>query len=245
MSTHADDASATDLKHLRVIAKTEGKPCLEEVLAGTIELQKADLGCVHLCNPDTKWPEMVADRGHSRDFIGHFLQDGHDERAIWSRALVRRKRIIVEDIWTDASFACYRTAADGGYRAVQSTPLFSRDGVPLGAISTFFREPHVWTDQELRFSDLYAALAVELVERQRAEEALQASEARYRMLIHTLPVAIYTCDETGHITLFNDAAIKLWGARPTLKETNGADRTSCTIPTVDRCLWTCARWRLP
>ena len=68
------------------------------------------------------------------------------------------RRIIVEDsraedICTDASFASYRTAADGAYRALQSTPLFSRSGIPLGAISTFFREPHNWTDRDFRFSD--------------------------------------------------------------------------------------------
>ena len=208
-------------------ARTEVKPFLEELLAGTVELQKADLGCVHICNPAAKWPEIVAYRALGRDFIGHFLQDGHDERTIWSRALVQGRRIIVEDswvedswaedIWTGASFASYRNAADGAYRAAQSTPLFNRSGVALGAISTFFRKPHNWTDQEFRFSDLYAALAVERIERQRAEEALQASEARYRLVIQTLPVAVYTCDATGRITLFNDAAVALWGRTPDLE----------------------------
>lgn len=218
MSTHPEDLSDTELEQLRVAAKTEVQPFLEEVLAGTMELQKADLGCVHLCNPVTKWPEIVAYRGPSRDFIGHFLEDGHDERTIWSRALVQGRRIIVEDsraedIWTDASFAWYRSAADGAYRAFQSTPLYSRSRVPLGSISTFFREPHNWTDQDFRFSDLYAALAVERIERQCAEEALRASEA----MIQTLPVAVYTCDVTGHITFFNDAAVALWGRTPDLE----------------------------
>lgn len=218
MSTHPEDSSNTKLEQLRVIAETGVQPFLEEVLAGTVELQKADLGCVHLCNPATKWPEMVAYRGPSRDFIGHSLQDVQDERSIWNRALMQGRRIIVEDswaedIWTDASFAWYRTAADGAYRAFQSTPLYSRSRVPLGSISTFFREPHSWTDEDFRFSDLYAALAVELIERQRAEEALRASEA----VIRTLPVAVYTCDASGHITFFNDAAVALWGRTPDLE----------------------------
>jgi PAS domain S-box-containing protein len=217
MSTHPEDLSDTELEQLRVAAKTEVQPFLEEVLAGTIELQKADLGCVHLCNPVTKRPEMVAYRGPGSRSIGHFLQDGHDERTIWSRALVQGSRIIVEDSWaedirTDASFARYRSAADGAYRAFQSTPLYSRSRVPLGSISTFFREPHSWTDRDFRVSDLYAALAVERIERQRAEEALRASEA----VIQTLPVAVYTCDATGHITFFNDAAVALWGRTPDL-----------------------------
>ena len=97
MSTHPDDLSDTELKQLRVTATTEVKPFLEDVLAGTVELQKADFGCVHFCNPATKWPEMVAYRGLRRDFIGDFLQDGHDERTIWSRALVQGRRLIVGD----------------------------------------------------------------------------------------------------------------------------------------------------
>ncbi|RYU91322.1 PAS domain S-box protein [Mucilaginibacter terrigena] len=31
---------------------------------------------------------------------------------------------------------------------------------------------------------------------------------------NTLPVAVYTCDNDGHITSFNDAAVKLWGRTP-------------------------------
>ena len=121
MSTHPDDSSATDLKHLRVIAKTEVKPCLEEVLAGTIELQKADLGCVHLCNPDTKWPEMVADRGLSRDFIGHFLRT----------AMTNARSGAVP--WCDASASSWKTF--GPMRVSPATvPL------PMAVIARF--NPH-------------------------------------------------------------------------------------------------------
>ena len=123
----------------------------------------------------------------------------------------------MEDIWADASFASYPAAADAAYRALQATPLIGRGGERLGVISTFFREPHHWTDQELRFSDLHARLAVELIERQRAEEALRDSEARYRSVLRNLPAAVYTCDATGRVTLFNDAAVALWGRTPDLE----------------------------
>jgi PAS domain S-box-containing protein len=50
--------------------------------------------------------------------------------------------------------------------------------------------------------------------RKRAEEALAGTEHRYRQLIGALPAAVYTCDAEGWITLFNDAAVKLWGREP-------------------------------
>lgn len=46
------------------------------------------------------------------------------------------------------------------------------------------------------------------------EEALRESEDRYKKLIQTLPAAIYCCDPEGRITLYNEAAVKLWGREP-------------------------------
>ena len=76
------------------------------------------------------------------------------------------------------------------------------------------------------------ALLAEVTERRRAEEqlrelnetleqrvterteALRHSEARYRHLVQALPAALYTCDERGRITLYNQAAAALWGREP-------------------------------
>jgi len=44
--------------------------------------------------------------------------------------------------------------------------------------------------------------------------ALQQSEIRYRHLIHSLPVAFYTCDTEGRIGIYNEAALELWGRSP-------------------------------
>lgn len=40
------------------------------------------------------------------------------------------------------------------------------------------------------------------------------SEVRHRQLIQSLPVATYLCDPAGRITIYNDAALKLWGREP-------------------------------
>src|SRR5690606_4575022 len=42
----------------------------------------------------------------------------------------------------------------------------------------------------------------------------------YRRLVGYLPEAVYCCDTSGRITLFNDAALRLWGRVPEL----GVDR---------------------
>jgi PAS domain S-box-containing protein len=81
------------------------------------------------------------------------------------------------DVQADSGFAPHRRiAASAGFRAVQSTPLFSRSGEPLGMLSTHFRRPHRPSERELRLTDLYAAQAAEMIEMKRTEQALRASE---------------------------------------------------------------------
>src|SRR5581483_9424438 len=65
------------------------------------------------------------------------------------------------------------------------------------------------------------------LERQRAETVLRESERKFRQIVHSLPGAVYLTDAEGHLTLWNDAAVALWGRVPE----EGVDR------------W-CGSWRL-
>ncbi len=55
-------------------------------------------------------------------------------------------------------------------------------------------------------------------ELQSRNECLLESEERYRKLIDLMPVAVYTCDTSGHVRLFNEAAVRLWGRTPVVGE---------------------------
>jgi diguanylate cyclase (GGDEF)-like protein/PAS domain S-box-containing protein len=65
--------------------------------------------------------------------------------------------------------------------------------------------PAVWRALELRQTRH---------DRKMALESLHQSERVYRQLVETLPVAMYSTDRGGKLTLFNDAAVELWGRRP-------------------------------
>lgn len=46
--------------------------------------------------------------------------------------------------------------------------------------------------------------------------AAREPRTRYPELVHGLPIAIYCTDENGLITMYNEAAVELWGRRPAL-----------------------------
>jgi PAS domain S-box-containing protein len=46
--------------------------------------------------------------------------------------------------------------------------------------------------------------------------AVDANEIAYRSLLSALPAPLYICDASGLITLYNEAAVELWGRRPEL-----------------------------
>lgn len=57
-------------------------------------------------------------------------------------------------------------------------------------------------------------IARDVTNEQLLHKALVTSEQNYRELVEALPAAIYTCDKDGYITLYNNAAVELWGIRP-------------------------------
>ena len=55
---------------------------------------------------------------------------------------------------------------------------------------------------------------VDITGQKRALKRVEETERRYHNLIQKLPAAIYTTDQNGIITLYNEAAVALWGRRP-------------------------------
>jgi PAS domain S-box-containing protein len=70
----------------------------------------------------------------------------------------------------------------------------------------------------------------ETTEKRQAGIQVEIAESRYRQLIESLPVAIFTIDANGFINLYNKAAAELWGREPHIGKDkwNGAHKIFLT-----------------
>lgn len=69
-------------------------------------------------------------------------------------------------------------------------------------------------EAELKLQEANERLQEELLERQKAEEALRSSELQYQALFEAAPVAIYTKDRDGRYTSANADTLTYWSTNP-------------------------------
>lgn len=174
----------------QLLQDRELEPLLQEILEAAIALLHADMGNLQIYDPQEQSLKIVAQFGFKQEFLDFFrtvTATVTAEVAVCGTSIRERHRVIVEDIQTDPRFEHLRVVAEkAGYRAVQSTPLFSHSGEILGVLSTHFRHPHRLSERELRLLDLYARQAAELISRKQAEQRLQL----YVDVVHNAQIGI-------------------------------------------------------
>lgn len=101
-------------------------------------------------------------------------------------ALATGERVVVHDVEQSGLSAdsgdlqSYRWT---GMRAVQTTPLLSRSGEPIGMLSTHWKHPHTPSMRDLKIFDVLARQAADAIERMSAQAKLRESEARQAFLL--------------------------------------------------------------
>lgn len=152
---------------------------LNEVLSAAIQIAGGTMGHVQLLDPANGQLRLLAQQGFDAQFLELLPTLNNTEGTACGRALRSEVRVVVEDVEEEPAYAPFRAAiAAAGFRAVQSTPLLSRDGSHLGVLATHYREPHTPSQRELRLLDLYARQAADFIDRMRSEEVLRQSQVR-------------------------------------------------------------------
>lgn len=132
------------LHKLSMLSVIDGDPelILSEIVDAAIALSGADFGNIQLIDPASLALRIVAQRGLPQMWVD-FWNSVPEGQGSCNVSLQRGERVIVENVEQSPIFegAALEMQLKGGVRAVQSTPLVSRSGKPLGVFSTHYSKP--------------------------------------------------------------------------------------------------------
>jgi signal transduction histidine kinase/DNA-binding response OmpR family regulator len=184
-----EQAVALDLKRTRLLrdlaARLVGEDdistLLGEILDAAIDIANADCGTIQLLEKSTDTLVFVATRGIDPTLATHFASVSAESSTSCGLALASGKRVFVDfDTEGPDPDGSLRLHFQHGLRSAQSTPLMTRAGRPLGMFSTHWRSHRRLDEGVLRFLDLLARQAADLLERAQDARALRLQEQQLR-----------------------------------------------------------------
>jgi PAS domain S-box-containing protein len=131
-----------------------------------------------------------------------------------------------------AQFPDDRDAREQCTESYAGHPLAALDGTPLGIVSVASRRPLTQLDRTEAMLKIFAVRAAAEIERLRASEALQRSEASYRAIFEASEDAIFIHDwDTGAVLDVNSKACDTYGySLDELRRSTAADTSSGVFP---------------
>jgi PAS domain S-box-containing protein len=219
---HAEAAAAADLRDMQLLRELGARLVVEgniqalyqEIMTAAIALAHADAGSVQILDDATQDLVLLANQGFDQIITEHFFRVNARSNTACGRALRSGDRAFIDfDVpASEDPDGSLRIHVEAGYLSAQSTPLIARSGKAIGMVSTHWRDHHRPTERELRFLDLLARQAADLIEQRQSEQALRQSESRFRLMVESAKdYAIFTLNLNGIVTSWNVGAERLLG----------------------------------
>lgn len=209
-----DLVAMTRLQQLstRLIETQDVTTLLHEIISVGVEITGADKGNIQLLQDgDLK---IVAQQGFDPSFLDIFnkVRSGH---AACGAALEKGERIVIDNVMESDIYdeVARKAMLDARAFAVQSTPLVTRSGEVLGMFSTHYNRSGSIPERDLRWIDLLARQAADLIERRRAERAVQASEERLRIAQSAAKIGVFDVEIASGTNTWSEELEELYGLR--------------------------------
>lgn len=218
----AEEAVAADLRDTqrlwelgaRLVTEGNFKTLYQEIISTAIVLTHADAGSVQILDDETQDLLLLATQGLALPITDHFYRVNVSCDTSCGIALRTGERSFTDfDVpASEDPNGSLRILVEGGLLSAQSTPLITRSGRVIGMISTHWRNHHRPSDRELRFLDLLARQAADLIEQRQSEQALRQSESRFRFIVDSAKdYVIFTLNLNGLVTSWNTGAERVLG----------------------------------
>ncbi|HVQ34058.1 MAG TPA: PAS domain S-box protein [Lysobacter sp.] len=200
----------TEIDHLRrlqdlstrLVREDEDEDALlQDIVAAGVAITAADSGDLRLVGADGTLA-LIASQG----FEGGLGGSGSavDARVVADEAARTARRIQVDDVSGSALFDSRGRAAlaAANIRALQSSPLISRDGRVVGVLSTQHRHG-LPGERDLLLLDLLVRQAADWIERVHAAGRLEHSERQLRTVLHQTVAGMLIVDADGCLSYVN------------------------------------------
>jgi PAS domain S-box-containing protein len=198
---------------IRLAATSEAQPALQAILEALVEAHHADFGLLSLYDAKTGCLAPAASVGFDAAALDQCagVSPGPTAGACGS-AFATQERAVIEDVECDPRFASYLPLARAvGFRAVHSTPMLTRSGEVLGAISVQFKCCRRPTQAESQLADMCARHAAEATDAARSRHALWESEQRLRLATQTGKLGIWDWDIIADRISWTDSLYSIHG----------------------------------
>jgi len=192
----------------------ESQDFYERIMDAAVEIMHSDFASLQMLYPERGQPggkgelRLLASRGFPPESVAHWEWVTAGTDCACGVALKTGTRCDVADLANDARIKGRERDVyfQAGIFAVQTTPLFARDGRLLGAISTHWkrpRDPGMLTERDWRMFEVLVQHAADLLERFHSAHVLRESEQRIREIIQQLPAGVGVMDASGKWVLSN------------------------------------------
>ncbi|HET7009953.1 MAG TPA: ATP-binding protein [Anaerolineales bacterium] len=201
-----------------VISTLDSRDVLDRILEQTARLTGTDRCAIIALDRRTDTFRVKASRGLSQTYIDRLRIDPSQPDSPAMRAIRSGEPIQISDTEADPSFRDQRQRSRAeGYRALLAVPLLAPHASPA-ALVVYQREPHVFTEREVRlvwsFAN-HAAMAIENAELfARSDEQLQEETHRLEALIQSLADGLVLEGPTGRVLYANRRLADLTGISP-------------------------------